>query len=176
MKKVVAIGGSNSKNSINRTLAAYVANQLDNVDVTVVDLNDYSIPLYGIDIENEDGIPKDVGRLNDLLQSADGFVVSLAEHNGAYAAAFKSVYDWLSRIDTNIWKDKPMFLMATSPGARGGASVLQAAMATFPRMGAEVVASFSLPSFQTNFSETGISNEDLQNDLNKKISLYQNSL
>ncbi|MDB4292213.1 NAD(P)H-dependent oxidoreductase [Maribacter sp.] len=176
MKKIIALGGSNSKHSINKTLAVYVASQLEDVEVVVVDLNDYDIPLYGIDIENTDGIPKDVTRLNDLLVSADGVVISLAEHNGSYAAAFKSVYDWLSRIDTNVWKNTPMFLMAASPGGRGGATVLQAAMTTFPRMGATIVTSFSLQAFHTNFTENGMSDAALNADLKQKIHLFQNAI
>lgn len=37
--------------------------------------------------------------------------------------------------------------MATSPGDRGGATVLQAAVNYFPFLGANVVADFSLPNF-----------------------------
>jgi len=173
MKKIVALGGSNSKNSINKALATYVANQLKSSEVLVADLNDYDIPIYGIDLENEEGIPEDVTRLNALFESADGFVVSLAEHNGSYTAAFKSAYDWLSRVDKNIWKEKPMLLMATSPGGRGGMSVLETALVTFPRMGAEVIASFSLPSFNANFSKDGITDKDLKSDLKQKLQLLQ---
>lgn len=176
MKKIVALGGSNSKNSINKALATYVAHQLKNVTVTVVNLNDFDIPIYGIDYENKQGIPKDAIRLNDLLASADGLVVSLAEHNGSYSAAFKSAYDWLSRIDKKVWKDKPMLLMAASPGGRGGASVLQTAMVTFSRMGAKIVADFSLPSFSANFSEEGITDTELRAALNGKIQLLQKAI
>ena len=176
MKKIIALGGSNSRNSINKTLATYTANQLENSAVTVVDLNDFDLPLYGIDLENESGIPEDATRLDNLIEEADGLVVSLAEHNGSYSAAFKNTYDWVSRINQKVWKDKPMLLMAASPGGRGGATVLQAAMATFPRMGANVIASFSLPSFHTNFSEDGIADEELNADLNQKIQLFQEAI
>lgn len=65
-------------------------------------MNDFKLPLYGIDEENKSGYPADAERFNDLLNSADGFVVSLAEHNGAYTAAFKNVFDWVSRIDKSV--------------------------------------------------------------------------
>ncbi len=176
MKKIIALGGSNSKNSINKALATYTANQLENSEITVVDLNDFDLPLYGIDLENEKGIPQDATRLDDLIAAADGLVVSLAEHNGSYSTAFKNAYDWISRINQKVWKGKPMLLMATSPGGRGGATVLQTAMVTFPRMGANVIASFSLPSFHTNFSEEGIQDEELNADLNQKIRLFQEAI
>ena len=41
--------------------------------------------------------------------------------------------------------------MATSPGARGGASVLEIAKNRFPFQGAQVKGTFSLPSFYENF-------------------------
>ena len=171
MKKIIALGGSNSKKSINKTLATYAANKIENVEVVVVDLNDYILPLYGVDLEAESGISDVAKALDEVLKSADGLVISLAEYNGSYSSAFKNAFDWLSRIDQKVWKNKPMLLMATSPGARGGAGVLSAAKTSFPHLGGNIVADFSLPSFYDNFSEKGIKNEDLNADLNAKIKL-----
>lgn len=173
MKKIIALAGSNSKKSINKTLATYVANQVQDVQVTVADLNDFNLPLYGIDLETEKGIAEDARKLNNLLESADGLVISLAEHNGSYATAFKNAFDWLSRIDQKVWKNKPMFLMATSPGPRGGVTVLQTAKSSFPYLGGNIVADFSLPSFFNNFSENGIKDETMNADLNQQIEKLQ---
>jgi chromate reductase len=176
MKRIIAFGGSNSKKSINRALATYVANKVENTETIIVDLNDFDLPLYGIDLETDSGIPADVNRLIELLESADGLVVSLAEHNGSYSTAFKNAYDWMSRVDQKVWKDKPMLLMATSPGARGGATVLQTAKAGFPYLGGNIIADFSLPSFYDNFSEDGIKNEELNTDLTQKIKLLEKAI
>lgn len=173
MKKIIALGGSNSNNSINKTLAIYAAKQIENTEILVIDLNDFNIPLYGIDLETADGIPSEAIRLSDLFNQADGFVVSLAEHNGSYTAAFKNVFDWLSRINSKVWNNKPMLLMATSPGARGGISVLQSAKDRFPQMGANLIADFSLPSFFDNFTENDISNKELKIDLTDKINKFK---
>ena len=75
MKKIIALGGSNSQKSINKALATYVANQVKNVEICVLDLNDFDLPLYGIDLETSAGVPADAIRLNSLMDSADGFVV-----------------------------------------------------------------------------------------------------
>jgi len=176
MKKIIAIGASNSKKSINKQLAIYTANKVENSETIIVDLNDFETPIYGIDYETEHGIPKKAQELNDLLSTADGIVISMAEHNGSYSAAFKSVFDWLSRIDKYVWKNKPMLLMATSPGGRGGISVLETAKNTFPRMGATIIADFSLPSFYDNFSENGITNEELNAELSNKINAFQQEI
>jgi chromate reductase len=64
-----------------------------------------------------------------------------------------------------------MLLMATSPGGRGGASVLEIAKNAFPRYGGDIKATFSLPSFNDNFDvEKGrISNEELDTQLKEIV-------
>ena len=173
MKKILAIGGSNSKDSINKKLAAYAANQIKDSKTIVADLNEFELPLYGVDLEKETGIPENAMKLNGYLEAVDGIVISMAEHNGSFTAAFKNAIDWLSRIDQKVWKDKPMFLMATSPGGRGGATVLGAAKKSFPFLGGNVITDFSLPSFYDNFTAKGLKNEELNKTLDKKIQEFQ---
>ena len=173
MKKIVAFAGSDSNTSINKQLATYAASQVPEAIVAVLDLNDYPLPVYGIDCENELGIPDTAKEFLDKIKAADGIVLSLAEHNGAYATVFKNLFDWMSRIDNKLWSDVPMFLMATSPGARGGATVLEIAMRTFPYMGGNIKASFSLPSFNDNFSDKGINDQNLAQTLAKEIKKFE---
>lgn len=171
MKKIIAFGGSSSKNSINKQFATYVANLFPNVFVEVLDLNEYEMPVFSVDKEKEDGIHNLAHDFYAKIGSADFIVLSLAEHNGAYSSAFKNTLDWASRINNKTFQQKPMLLLATSPGARGGANVLEIANKRFPFQGAEVKGSFSLPSFNENFDiEKGIiSNEELNNQLLKII-------
>jgi NAD(P)H-dependent FMN reductase len=176
MKKILAFGGSNSKNSINKSLAKYVAEQVNNVEITVLDLNDYELPIYGYDLENESGIPVNAQKFLNKIVASDGIVLSLAEHNGAYTTAFKNVFDWMSRIDGKLWNNKPMLLLATSPGGRGGRSVLEIAKSRFPYMGGNIVADFSLPFFSKNFTEDGIDDEALSAQLNTVIAKFNNAL
>ena len=56
MKKIIAFAGSNSKKSINKELAIFVASLVHNLEVEVLDLNDFQVPVYGVDDENEYGI------------------------------------------------------------------------------------------------------------------------
>jgi chromate reductase len=176
MKKILAFAGSNSKTSINKQLATYAASLVGNAEVNVVDLNDYPLPLYGIDLENESGIPENAQVFLDLISSADGIVLSLAEHNGAYATVFKNIYDWMSRIDGKLLSNKPMLLMATSPGARGGATVLDIAKGRFPYMGGNIVSTFSLPSFYDNFKDGNLVNEEFKVQLNIEVLKFKKSI
>lgn len=176
MKKIITIAGSNSQNSINKALLTYTASLLENVEIIPIDLNNYVLPIYGVDFETENGIPPAVKKLDRIFDTADGFMISLAEHNGSYAAVFKNTIDWLSRSNMKVWREKPMLLMATSPGARGGATVLESARGYFPFMGASITDTFSLPSFYDNFLGNKISDQELNGQLMASVKLFKDNL
>lgn len=176
MKNIVVIGGSNSKKSINKEFASYAAEQLNDVVLTVVDLNEFKLPLYGIDLETDQGIHSEAKRLSGVFDWADGFIISLAEHNGAYSAAFKNAFDWLSRINGKVWREKPTLLLATSPGGRGGQTVLQIASNSFPHLGAKVTGTLSLPSFHENFKDGEIVNKEFKSKLMKEVEQFQEQI
>lgn len=133
--------------------------------------NSFEMPIYSIDREKENGIPELAQSFSTKIKEADLILISLAEHNGTYSVAFKNIFDWLSRIpNQTVWLDKPLFLLATSPGARGGSSVLEMAKNRFPFNGGKVLDTFSLPSFNDNFDEQkGITNLTYLKDLKAKI-------
>jgi NAD(P)H-dependent FMN reductase len=176
MKKVIAFAGSNSKTSINKALVTYAASLVSNATVEILDLNDFELPIYSPEIEKESGIPENAKQFLEGIRAADGILLSLAEHNGTYSAVFKNLFDWMSRIEAKTFLGTPMLLMATSPGARGGLSVLNAAQDRFPRHNASVVEVFSLPSFGNHFSEGKITDNSLHQELSGKIKTFENSL
>ena len=166
MKKIIAFGASSSKASINKQLATFAANQFQNASVEVLDLNDYEMPIFSVDKEKENGIHKLATDFYAKIGSADFIVISFAEHNGNFSSAFKNILDWTSRINNKTFQQKPILLLATSPGARGGATVLDIASKRFPFQGAEVKGTFSLPTFFENFDAVhGIINPELKNQL-----------
>lgn len=165
--KILSFAGSNSSKSINRKLSAYAARLFENADVELLDINDYEMPLFSQDREDEIGQHPLAQAFLDKLAAADMIVLSLAENNGNYAAAFKNLFDWCSRIQKEVFQNKPMLLLATSPGQRGGKSVLEIAESNLPRYGGNIKAVFSLPSFYQNFDvETNqISDTELDSQL-----------
>lgn len=171
-RKILAFGASSSKNSINKQFATYVANQFNNAQIEILDLNDYEMPVFSVDKEKENGIAKEAIEFYEKIGNSDLIIISFAEHNGAYSAAFKNVLDWTSRINAKTFQEKPVLLLATSPGARGGSSVLEIALKRFPYQGAIVKGSFSLPSFYENFSpELGITNPEYKKQIEEIIRL-----
>ena len=166
MKKIIAFGASNSETSINKQLATFAANQFQNASVEILDLNDYEMPIFSVDKEKENGIHPLAQEFYDKLGIADLIIISFAEHNGNYSTAFKNILDWTSRINAKTFQEKPMLLLATSPGARGGSSVLEIANKRFPFQGGIVKGRFSLPSFFENFDVVnGIIHPEYKNQL-----------
>ena len=122
-------------------------------------MNSYSQftqPLLGKSIRKTTKVFNDK-KFKDEIREADGIIISFAEHNGAYAAVFKNLLDWTSRLDKSMWHGKPMLLLSTSPGGRGGSTALEIAAKKFAFMDGEIKGVFSLPKFNENFNpETGI--------------------
>ncbi len=174
--KILAFGASNSKTSINVALANYAANQIINAEVNLLDLNDFEMPIYSIDREKEDGLPQLAKDFKQHIKDCDGIIISFAEHNGAYTAAFKNIFDWISRVEKDIWESKPMFLLATSPGGRGASSVLEIAVGKFSRMNLAPITHFSLPNFYENFEDGKLINTDLKRQLLTNIDAFQKSI
>lgn len=176
-KTILAFGASNSRQSINKKLASFASEQIPDADIILLDLNDFEMPIYSIDREKEEGIPQQAYDFKALVKQADGILISFAEHNGAYTVAFKNIFDWTSRIERDVWANKPMFLLATSPGRRGAKSVLQIAETRFRFMNQNFITTFSLPSFRENFEEgRGITQEGLLQVFHAELREFRKAL
>ena len=170
--KIIAFAASSSKKSINKQLVTYAANLLEGAQVEVLDLNDYELPLFSVDKEQELGQPQLAQDFFAKIGASDALIISFAEHNGSYSAAYKNLFDWCSRINQKIFQNKPLVLLSTSPGAGGAANVLAAAVDSAPHFNGELKASLSVPSFYQNFDvEKGcLTNKELQAKLITAIS------
>jgi len=156
--KLIAFAASSSKHSINKQLATHAAQVLKAdipqfLEIEILDLNDYEMPIYSIDRENDSGIPALAQYFFEKIGSADAIIVSFASHNGSYAAAYKNIFDWASRIDAKVFQGKPMVMLSTSPGAGGAKSVLESACESAPHFNADLRGSLSVPSFHDNFDK-----------------------
>ncbi|BAJ03452.1 NADPH-dependent FMN reductase [Shewanella violacea] len=169
--KILAFAASNSSKSINKQLATYAASLVEGAEVEILDINDYEMPIFSQDREEELGQPELAQKFFAKLGEADGIIISFAEHNGSYTAAYKNLFDWTSRIDMKVFQNKPMVLLATSPGPGGAKSVLTAAAGSAPYFAADVKASLSIPSFFDNFDiEKGeLKNDELKQALKQAV-------
>ena len=149
--KILAFAASNSRSSINKSLVTYASSLVDDAQVDLIDINDYEMPIYSSDRENESGIPQLAHDFLNKIKQADAVMISFAEHNGSYTAAYKNLFDWTSRIDMKVYQDKPALLLATSPGPGGASSVLAAAKGSAPYFGMDVKADLSIGKFYDEF-------------------------
>ena len=154
--KILAFAASNSKQSINKQLVAHAASVFQSEideggEIEILDLNEFEMPSYSIDREKEEGIPDAARRFFAKIGEADALLISYAEHNGFYTAAYKNIFDWASRIDMKVFQSKPMVIMSASAGPNGGANVLKTASESAPFFGAQVLSSLSIGPFMEKF-------------------------
>lgn len=169
--KILAFAGSNSEVSINKKLVTFAASFFPDDNVEILDLNDFEMPIYKHERELENGIPQLAKDFASKIDGSDLILMSLAEHNSVYSAAFKNVFDWVSRIkDRKHFGDKPIFLMATAPGNGGGKNVIEVFLKRAPFSGANVISYFSLPNFKERFEEgKGITDEEKKAEFHEKL-------
>ncbi|WP_435234453.1 NADPH-dependent FMN reductase [Psychromonas sp. PT13] len=169
--KVLAFAASSSRNSINKQLANFTASQIPEAQVELLDINDYEMPLFSEDREKELGHPTLAKAFYQKLGEADIIVIAFAEHNGSYTAAYKNLFDWTSRIDMKVFQNKPVIMLAASPGPGGATSVLASAQGSAPFFAADLKGAISVPNFYDNFDlENGqVTNKTLLEELQKVI-------
>ena len=141
--KILAFAATNSRNSINRALVDHAVARLrteivPDAQIETLDIDDYEMPIYSFDREMKGGIPAPARAFFERIGAADAILVSFAEHNGFVTAAWKNLFDWMSRIDMKLWQGKPMVILAASPGPRAGAGVLMSQEMLAPHFGADL--------------------------------------
>ncbi|RQO32242.1 NADPH-dependent FMN reductase [Taibaiella sp. KBW10] len=175
-KKILAFAGSNSSTSINKQLTQFALSYFEGAEINLLDLNDFEMPLFSVDREQKEGYPEQAHSFLEAIGAADIIICSLAEHNRSYTTAFKNIFDWCSRIEVKLFQDKPMLLMSTSPGGYGGGNVMHTASTFFPQFAAQVLETFSLPSFNKNFANGTITDEALKTALEEKITAFKQQI
>ena len=128
--KLLGICGSLRAASLNRKLMHEAAARFGEAEFTEASLR---LPLYDGDLEAE-GIPAEVATLAAQIAAADAVIVACPEYNQCLTGVMKNALDWVSRVQGNPWRDKPVALMAAAAGRAGGARsnyALRLAMAPF---------------------------------------------
>ena len=125
--RILAFAGSLRKDSWNKKLVRVAAAQAQaaGAAVTLIELNDFMLPLFSEDDESEHGLPENARRLKDLMQSHQGFLISSPEYNSSITPLLKNTIDWASRPAAGeprlaCFAGKAALLVSASPGALGG--------------------------------------------------------
>ena len=114
---LLCISGSLRQGACNRRLVREAARLFGAAEVVEADLR---LPLFDEDVQDADGIPEAVQRLADQIGAADAVLISTPEYNKNLSGVLKNALDWVSRVQGNPWKDKPVALMAAAAGRAGG--------------------------------------------------------
>ena len=128
--KLLIFAGSTRQASFNRKLAHAAASQARaaGVDVTLIELADFDIPIYNSDLEAK-GTPPDVIKLKQIMFEHPAWIICSPEYNGSYTALLKNTIDWASSPVKSdpAWQDgfksfngKVVGVLSASPGAMGG--------------------------------------------------------
>lgn len=126
--KLIAFAGSTREGSFNKKLIRIAAEgaQEAGADVTLIDLKDYSLPLYDGDLEDSQGVPETALKLKEMFAQHHGFLIASPEYNSGYSAVLKNTIDWVSRPASPdepflyAFSGKTAAIMAASPGGLGG--------------------------------------------------------
>ena len=67
------------------------------------------------------GIETSVNDLADAIRAADGVLIVTPEYNWSIPGVLKNAIDWVSRLEEQPFKDKPVAIQSASQGPLGGA-------------------------------------------------------
>ncbi len=162
MQKVLAIGTSNSNQSINLA----TINKLQNVEI--LNLQNLDVPMYSMQLEKEQGIPKSIELFLNKIQDYEAILLAVPEYNGNIPPFFKNILDWCSRKDLKFLNNKKIIILTVTPGGRGGAGVRQILETSLPYFGSKIVGSFGVGNYRP---EMDIISElvEVQNKVNEYV-------
>lgn len=156
--RILAFAGSARRESLNRKLLAVAveATRAAGGDVTLLDLNDYALPLYHGDEEDARGLPPAAVKLIDLVNTHAGLLIASPEYNSFMTPLLKNTIDWISRADDNPFIGKVAAVVSASPGALGGARSMMHVRHLLLHLGCHVVpAQCLLPHADAAFDPQG---------------------
>jgi NAD(P)H-dependent FMN reductase len=157
--RILCFAGSARRASLNKKLARVAADgaRTAGAEATLIDLADFTLPLYHGDLEAQEGIPPPARELAALIRSHAGLLIASPENNTSVSALLKNTLDWISRIkDVPVFPGKVVGMLAASPGAFGGMRGLYHLRAILNSMGAEVLSQqFVLPRANVAFDAEG---------------------
>ena len=158
LPRILAFSGSARRESLNRKFLAVAVQAVREAggEVTLIDLNDYVLPLYRGDLEDASGLPANATKLIELIAQHTALLVASPEYNSMITPLLKNTIDWCTRADANPFEGKVAAVISASPGALGGARSLVLAQQLLLKLGCHVVPGQTfLPQAHQAFDATG---------------------
>ena len=97
--KILAFAGSARKESFNKKMVRIAAAgaRAAGAEVTVMELEQFRLPLFDQDEEAEHGLPENGRKIKDLMLAHQGFLIAAPEYNSSITPLLKNTIDWASR-------------------------------------------------------------------------------
>lgn len=169
MAKLLAFAGSLREGSHNKRLLNLEISiaKAAGAEVKLLDLNDFALPLYNQDIQDNQGFPDAANALKTELEAADGFILAQPEYNYSTPGHFKNLIDWLSRYRPQPLRGLHGFLSSASPSMVGANRGLWSTVQPLVLLGVHVYPNlFSLAQAHEAFDDDGgLVDEGLQDRL-----------
>jgi chromate reductase len=126
--RLLLIAGSAREGALSvrlRNAARQVADAAG-AQTSLLDLRALALPIYDGDIEATQGVPAAAQTLRDAIAGHDAVLIVTPEYNGFPTPLLINAFDWLSRLKDGLatTADKPVALLASSPGLLGGLRAL----------------------------------------------------
>lgn len=156
--RILAFAGSARRDSLNRKLLAVAVQAVRDAggEVTVLDLNEYAMPLYHGDLEEAEGLPSAARQLVQLLLEHQGVLIATPEYNSYFPPLLKNTIDWCTRADEDPFEGKVAAVISASPGQHGGIRSATHLRALLLHLGCHVVpAQCNLPRAHEAFDASG---------------------
>ena len=139
--RILAFSGSARRDSLNRKFLAIAVDATRDAggEVTLIDLNDFVLPLYHGDLEDAEGLPGIAAKLIAMISQHEGLLIASPEYNSMNTPLLKNTIDWCTRGEDNPFIGKVAAVLSASPGALGGVRSLQLAQQLLLKLGCHVV-------------------------------------
>ena len=132
--KILVLPGSIRTGSHNARLAALAAKELTllDVDVTLISLADYPLPIYDADLDARTGQPENALKLKRMIQAHHAVFIASPEYSASVTPLLKNAIDWVSRVREKgdptyaAFKNRVFAIAAASSGQHGGLRSLMA--------------------------------------------------
>ena len=121
MVNLIAIVGTNSDKSTNRTLLEYMQKHFETqANIELVEIKD--LPLFNKPADKT--LPDNAKALAEKIEAADGVIISTPEYDHSVPAALMNALSWLSYVVVPF-VDKPVMITGASYGTLGSSRAQQ---------------------------------------------------
>jgi len=132
--RILILPGSMRAGSHNVKLAALVAKELAmiDIDVTRISLEDYPLPLFDGDLEDDSRPPVNAIKLKQMITAHHGVFITSPEYSASVTPMLKNAIDWVSRVRERgeptyaAFKRRAFAIASASPSRSGGLRSLMA--------------------------------------------------